>query len=110
MTWLAAEKLLMSNPARRRKRAPIGGYCAPVRLEARWRAGQTKGRCGCGAGKRGGGGGSPAATSSYRTRPGNTGRPAASVEVHPEGRRALERRLKMAPDPAIQLAACGYAE
>ena len=29
------------------------------------------------------------------------GRPAASAEVHPAGRRALERRFQIAPDPAV---------
>jgi len=37
------------------------------------------------------------------------GKPAASAEVQPAGRRALESRLKMAPEPAFQLEVCGYA-
>ena len=44
----------------------------------------------------------PEATSSYRRRPGRTGRPAASVEVQVSGLRALERRSKMAPEPPFQ--------
>src|SRR5437868_13691557 len=34
MIWLAGEKLEISKSARSRKRTPIGGYCAPVRLDA----------------------------------------------------------------------------
>ncbi len=34
--------------------------------------------------------------------PGMIGRPAASADVHPAGRRALERRFQMAPDPAVE--------
>src|SRR5688572_1779048 len=45
----------------------------------------------------------PAATSSNRARPAKIGRPAASAEVHPAGRIALDERSKMAPDPAVQL-------
>jgi hypothetical protein len=32
----------------RRKRAPMGGYCEPVWLEAWWRAGHKKDCCVCG--------------------------------------------------------------
>ena len=44
----------------------------------------------------------PAATSSWRTRPGKMGRPAASALVQPSGRRAFDRRSKYAPEPAAQ--------
>src|SRR5262245_5686221 len=99
----------MSKLARSRKRAPIGGYCAPVRLEAWCRAGHTKACWVWGAVKRMAWRISPEATSSKRTSPGKIGRPAASVDVQPEGRNAFESRLKMAPDPAFQLAAWGDA-
>src|SRR5271154_4397377 len=44
----------------------------------------------------------PAATSSGRRSPGKMGRPAASAEVQPAGRRASDWRLQMAPDPAVE--------
>ena len=44
----------------------------------------------------------PAATSSYRARPGRIGSPAASALVQPAGRRALLRRFQWAPEPAYQ--------
>src|ERR1700733_3146269 len=34
MIWLVGEKLEISKSARSRKRTPMGGYCAPVRLDA----------------------------------------------------------------------------
>ena len=46
---------------------------------------------------------SPAATSSQRTRPGKIARPAASAEVQPAGRNALERKSNFAADPTRQL-------
>ena len=50
----------------------------------------------------------PAATSSYRSRPGRIGSPAASAEVQPRGRRALLRRSHVAPDPAVHCSSpCG---
>ena len=45
----------------------------------------------------------PLRISSYRTRPGRMGRPAASAEVHVSGRRAFEFRFQIAPEPACQL-------
>src|SRR4029453_14814825 len=44
----------------------------------------------------------PAATSSYLARPGRIGSPAASAEVQPSGRSALERMFQIAPEPARQ--------
>ena len=44
----------------------------------------------------------PRATSSYRARPGRIGRPAASADVQPAGRTLFERRLQIAPEPAVQ--------
>src|SRR5256886_2447632 len=43
------------------------------------------------------------AASSYRTRPGKIGNPAASADVQPAGLSALELRSKIAPEPACQL-------
>src|SRR5258708_7569586 len=43
----------------------------------------------------------PAATSSGRSRPGRIGSPAASADGPPAGRGAAERRLQMAPHPAV---------
>ena len=40
----------------------------------------------------------PDAASSYRISPGRIGRPAASAEVHPAGRKPFEARSKVAPD------------
>ena len=88
----------MSRPALNRSRAPMGGALAfePALCDA----GQTwplvprvVTRKACVI--------SPApATSSYRSSPGNTARPAASAEVQPSGRRAFVDRSNTAPDPA----------
>ena len=43
------------------------------------------------------------ATSSKRTRPGNTGRPAASAEVQPRGRCSSFNKSHTAPESAFQL-------
>src|SRR5581483_4209082 len=99
----------MSKLAFSRKRAPMGGYCAPVREDASWRAGQTYEFCVCGTVKRIACRIAPAVISSYLTRPGKIGKPAASADVQLAGRRASESRLKIAPEPPCQLAACGNA-
>ena len=52
---------------------------------------------------------SPARISSYRTRPGKIGSPAASAEVQLSGRSACEFKLKIAPESPRQLAVCGKA-
>ncbi len=44
----------------------------------------------------------PVCTSSNLARPARIGRPAASAEVHPSGRKALDSRSKIAPEPACQ--------
>src|SRR5579862_9599743 len=92
----------MSKLALRRTRMPMGAKLGPVWLLAKWRAGEVKARrvwatvnlkawrmtpC--------------SKTSSARTSPGKTGSPAASAEVQKRGLRALELRLKMAPESAV---------
>jgi hypothetical protein len=76
-----------------------------------WLAGHTKALAVLGAVKRMTWSISPAATSSYRTRPGRIGRPAASPEVQVSGRIAFDRRSQVAPDPAVhdEPPFCGYA-
>ena len=44
----------------------------------------------------------PDCSSSWRTSPGRIGSPAASADVQPAGRRALELRFQMAPAPAVE--------
>src|SRR6266508_448851 len=89
-----------SNPAFRRNRAPMGGHRWSD-VPASCRAGH---RCRfsvhC-AVNRIAWPIAPALTSSNRTRPGRMGRPAASAEVHPSGRSALDDRSKTAPLPAV---------
>ena len=53
----------------------------------------------------------PRFTSFQRASPGRIGRPAASADVHPAGRSLFERRLQIAPEPAVHLSppSCGYA-
>src|ERR1700690_3812093 len=101
----------MSKLAFNRNLWPIGGYCNPGRLEACGLAGQMKAFRVCGAVKRRACVISPLATSSYLTNPGSIGSPAASADVQFTGRRALELRVKIAPDPACHVpSGWGYAE
>src|SRR6266540_2499757 len=51
----------------------------------------------------------PDFTSSYRTRPGTMGSPAASADVQVSGRSAFDPRSKMAPLPALGSPACQNA-
>src|SRR5262249_32711977 len=93
----------------KRKRAPIGGKVGSEAAPAWWRAGQMKLRSVRTAVTRIAWLICPACTSSQRTSPGNTGRPAASAEVHPEGRKSLALRSKIAPEPAVGWPAFQFA-
>jgi hypothetical protein len=88
----------VSNPDTRRKRAPIGG--AEGSEPASCRAGHRYRGAVVGAVKRIAWSTDPARTSDHRSSPGRIGSPAASADVHPAGRRALDRRFHTAPDPA----------
>jgi hypothetical protein len=44
----------------------------------------------------------PAFTSSQRSRPGRIASPAASADVHPDGRSLSDFSDQVAPDPAVQ--------
>src|SRR5471032_1190482 len=101
----------MSKLAFNRKRAPIGGRVVVVLLPDAWRAGH---RYFCPpvaaslpqmftAVKRIAWAISPAATSSQRARPGKIGRPAASAEVKPAVRSALELSGNFTKELAFQL-------
>jgi hypothetical protein len=87
--------------ARNRNQAPIGGRFGSLAAPAWWRAGQTNARSVRDAVIRIGWSMRPASTSSRRSRPGKMARPAASADVHPDGRSAFERRSNTAPDPAV---------
>src|SRR5581483_2260364 len=100
-TWVSGRKCEMSNDALSRNHAPIGGSVGSAAAPAWWRAGQTKRRSVRAAVMRMAWSTSPAATSSRRSSPGRIGRPAASAEVQPFGRRAPLRRSHTAPDPAV---------
>ena len=102
------DRAMVENPERStlalsRNRCPMGGYCSPVKSEAWCRAGHTWAFCVLGAVNRMACLMVPAAASSYRTKPGKMGKPAASADVQPSGGRALEDKSKTAPDPACQL-------
>src|SRR5580692_9783053 len=92
----------MLTRALSRTRRPIGGRFGPLHVDASWRAGYTYRAAVHGAVKRSAWSIPPAATSLYRASPGRIGRPAASAEVQVAGRRWFERRLKIAPEPALQ--------
>src|SRR6266700_8057989 len=102
MVWVCGRKPKMSKPALSRKRAPIGGRAGLAADPAWWRAGQTKLWSVLAAVNLMAWVTEPAWTSSRRSSPGRIGSPAASAEVQPEGRRALDRRSQMAPDPAVE--------
>src|SRR3954447_24915754 len=91
----------MLKSPRRRKRAPIGGRLASLAEPAWCRAGQMKLLSVRETVKRMAWSTWPDCTSSRRRSPGRIGRPAASADVHVAGRRALEFRLKTAPEPAV---------
>src|SRR3954449_12165620 len=97
-------KPLVSKEAFRRTRRPIGGRLGSSLLEAKWRAGGMKALRVLDAVKRSAWSIEPARRSSGRARPGKIGRPAASALVQPFGRWRLERRSKIAPEPACQRA------
>src|ERR1044071_1371033 len=100
----------MLTEAFSRTRIPIGGRFGSVLLLAKWRAGRTYARrvreavnlSACVISLR-------PKTSSKRTSPGKIGSPAASAEVQPAGRSALELRSKTAPLSALQPAPEGKA-
>src|SRR2546421_11386529 len=91
----------MLKSARRRKRAPIGGRFGSDAEPAWWRAGQRKLLSVLDAVKRMAWSTWPDWTSSRRSSPGMIGSPAASADVQVAGRRALDRRLNTAPEPAV---------
>src|SRR5690348_2851220 len=92
----------MLTPRFSRTRRPIGGSEEPLHVDASWRAGYTYFLAVHGAVKRSAWSIAPWATSLYSASPGRIGRPAASADVNPAGRRWSERRLKIAPEPALQ--------
>src|SRR5215212_3284160 len=100
----------MLTLALRRKRVPIGGAFRSVELPSVCLAGQTQVLRIVGAVNLSACPITPEAISSYRTRPGKIGNPAASAEVQPSGRNALELRFQTAPASPSQLpSACGLA-
>src|SRR5579862_4157384 len=98
----------MSNGAFRRTRMPIGGTDVLVFELAQCLAGETKACRVTLTVKRKAWFMAPAWTSSYRTSPGKTGRPAASAEVQYIGRSASLVMSNSAPEPHCQLpSGCG---
>src|ERR1700719_3375139 len=81
ITWSSAGKPEISKLALRRSRVPMGGALVLVTVEAQCDAGATKALWVVGTVNRSAWLMAPAATSSYRARPGKTGKPAASAEV-----------------------------
>src|SRR5689334_18885461 len=93
----------MSTLALRRTRMPIGGLSDDVSVLAQCLAGETYALRERDTVNRSAWEMIPALTSSYRTSPGKIGRPAASAEVQPAGRKVFDDKSKMAPEPACQL-------
>src|SRR3954471_23843968 len=92
----------MSYAAPSRSRRPIGGAVALEVSPAQWDAGWIHASCVELTVTRIAWLMWPEAASSYRTRPGKIGSPAASAEVKPSGRRAAERRSQITPTSAFQ--------
>src|SRR3954471_5622444 len=93
---------LVSKPARRRKRAPMGGHRRSL-VPAAWRAGQMYVLWVHDAVTRIAWATSPAATSPSPSTPAMIGNPPASALVQPAGRRRSDVRSNTAPDPAVGL-------
>ena len=92
----------MSTPAFRRSRSPIRGSDGSVAFEAKCRAGYTYARRLRLTVTRSAWSIRPRLTSGWRASSGRIGSPAASADVQPAGRRRFERRLQVAPEPALQ--------